>query len=125
MKFAKITFWIAGIYGLISLVPLYFMYNTIGRMDPPPLNHPHFYYGFVGVTLVWQFAFFVIATNPVRFRPFILLAACEKLSYILAVAALYSAGSLLPRQTVTALPDTLLAILFVIAFLRTPAARKM
>lgn len=124
MKFAKITFWIAGIYGLISLVPLYFMYNAIGRMDPPPLTHPNFYYGFVGVALVWQFAFFVIAADPARFRPFMLLAVCEKLSYVLAVAALYSAGKMLPRQAVTALPDTLLAILFVIAFLRTPAARK-
>lgn len=124
MKFAKITFWIAGIYGVISLVPLYFLYDTIGRMDPPRLNHPHFYYGFVGVTLVWQFAFFVIATDPVRFRPFILLAVCEKLSYIMAVVALYSAGRVTPQQAATAVPDTLLAILFVIAFLQTPSPQK-
>lgn len=76
------------------------------------------------LALVWQFAFFVIATNPVRFRPIIPLAVCEKLSYILAVAALYSAGRVTPQQAATAVPDTLLVILFIIAFLRTPSTQK-
>jgi hypothetical protein len=36
MKFAKIIFWIAGIWGVLVLAPLYFMFNLIGRQDPPP-----------------------------------------------------------------------------------------
>ena len=36
MKFAKVAFTMAGILGLLELVPLYFMYNVIGRRDPPP-----------------------------------------------------------------------------------------
>ena len=31
MKFAKIVFWIAGIWGVLILTPLYFMFNLIGR----------------------------------------------------------------------------------------------
>ena len=48
MKFAKIVFWIAGIWGVLTLTPLYFMFDLIGRKDPPPITHPAFFYGFVG-----------------------------------------------------------------------------
>jgi hypothetical protein len=40
MKFSKIVFWIAGIWGVLALAPLYFMFNTIGRLDPPPSRIP-------------------------------------------------------------------------------------
>ena len=40
MKFAKIIFWIAGIWGVLVLTPLYFMFDLIGRKDPPPITHP-------------------------------------------------------------------------------------
>ena len=42
MKFAKIVFWIAGIWGVLILTPLYFMFDTIGRQDPPAITHPAF-----------------------------------------------------------------------------------
>ena len=54
MKFAKIVFWVAGIWGLLVITPLYFMFALIGRNDPPPITHPGFFYGFVGVALAWQ-----------------------------------------------------------------------
>ena len=54
MKFAKIVFWVAGIWGLLVLTPLYFMFDLIGRNDPPPITHPGFFYGFVGLGLAWQ-----------------------------------------------------------------------
>ncbi len=31
MKFAKTVFWIAAIYGIILLIPMYFLMNTIGE----------------------------------------------------------------------------------------------
>jgi hypothetical protein len=52
MKFAKIVFWVAGIWGLLVLTPLYFMFDLIGRSDSPPITHPGFFYAFVGVALV-------------------------------------------------------------------------
>jgi hypothetical protein len=57
MRFAKIVFWVAGIWGLLVLTPLYFMFDLIGRKDPPPITHPGFFYGFVGVALAWQVSF--------------------------------------------------------------------
>jgi hypothetical protein len=88
MKFAKVVFWIAGIWGILLLTPLYFMFDLIGRQDPPPITHPQFFYAFVSVAMVWQFAFFVIATDPARFRPMILMSVLEKLSSVLTRRAL-------------------------------------
>jgi len=38
MKFAKIVFWAAGIWGVLILTPLFFIFNSIGRNDPPPVT---------------------------------------------------------------------------------------
>ena len=78
MKFAKIVFWVAGIWGVVTLAPLYFILDMIGRQDPPAITHPLFFYGFVGVALAWQFAFFVIGKDPVRFRLIMIPSVLEK-----------------------------------------------
>jgi hypothetical protein len=119
MRFAKIVFLIAGVWGFVIVTPLYFMYDSIGRQYPPPLTHPDFYYGFLAVTLAWQIAFLVISSDPLRFRPFMLLAMFEKFSYVVTMTALYRAGELQPGQFAVAAPDFLLGILFVVAFLKT------
>ena len=41
MIFARRTFLIAGIYGLLGLLPLYFMEGRIGREQPPPSTIPN------------------------------------------------------------------------------------
>ena len=120
MKFAKIVFWCAGAFGVLSLAPLYFIFDLVGRQNPPPITHPQFYYGFAGVGLVWQFAFFVIATDPVRFRPMMIPAILEKVSYVSALLVLYLESRISPVQAATAIPDALLMALFVAAFLKTP-----
>ena len=107
-------FWIAGIWGIVLLTPLYFMFDLIGRQDPPPITHPQFFYAFVSVAMVWQFVFFVIATDPARFRPMILMSVLEKLSYVLTVGVLYLRGLTTPARSITALPDAVLGVLFVL-----------
>jgi hypothetical protein len=119
MNFTKTIFWCAGAWGALVLVPMYFMYSKIGKYSPPPATHPEFYYGFVGVALTWQFVFFVIATNPARFRPMIIPSVLEKLSYVIAVVVLYSQSRITAVQLSTGGPDALLGLLFVIAFLKT------
>jgi len=121
MKFAKIVFWVAGIYGVLVLTPLYFLFNTIGVKDPPPVTHPGFYYGFAGVALAWQFAFFVIATNPVRFRPLMIPSIFEKWSYGVAMTVLFLQGRLHPADLALAGFDTLFGALFLISFFATRA----
>src|SRR5216684_3085886 len=89
MKFAKIVFWIAGIWGVLVFTPLFFIFNKIGQQDPPPVTHPGFYYGFAIVGMAWQFAFMVIATDPVRYRGIMVPAMLEKFGYAVAIAVLY------------------------------------
>ena len=57
MKFSRWVFRIAGIYGLIVLVPQYFMEGRMGADYPPAITHPEYYYGFLGVGVAWQIAF--------------------------------------------------------------------
>jgi hypothetical protein len=120
MKFAKIVFWIAGLWGLLIIIPLYFMFDLISRRDPPPITHPGFFYGFVGLGLAWQVAFLFIATDPARFRPLMIPSVLEKFSYGAAVVLLVLQGRMHPSDMVFACTDLLLGVLFVIAYLKTP-----
>jgi hypothetical protein len=120
MKFAKIVFWIAGIWGVLVLTPLYFMFELIGRKDPPPITHPAFYYGFVGAALAWQIVFFVIATDPARHRPLMIPSMFEKFSYGIAVVILVTQGRMHSSDIGFGGIDLLLGVLFLIAFFRAP-----
>jgi|SRR5579863_4444963 len=119
MRFAKIIFWIAFIWGIVILTPLYFMFDVIGRNDPPPITHPAFYYGFVGLGLAWQFAFLVIARDPVRHRPMMIPSVLEKFSYGTALIVLYLQHRLHTSDLVFGATDLLLGILFLVAFSKT------
>jgi hypothetical protein len=119
MKFAKVVFWIAGIWGLLVITPLYFMFDVIGRMDPPAITHPGFFYGFAGLALSWQIAFLFIATDPVRFRPLIIPSILEKVGYVAAVSVLVAQGRMHRSDLLFVGTDFLLGVLFVLAYLKT------
>ena len=90
MKFAKIVFFIAGIYGLMILAPIYFMENKIGRQTPPAITHPEYFHGFLGVGLAWQVLFLVLSRDPARYRAMIPQSILEKVSYGIALVVLFS-----------------------------------
>jgi len=121
MRFAKIVFWVAGIWGFLVLTPLYFMFDLISRNDPPPITHPGFFYGFVGLGLAWQVAFIVIATDPVRFRPLMIPCILEKVSWSAAVIILVLQGRMHKSDLVFVGTDLLLGLLFLIAYFKTPS----
>src|ERR1700722_16143244 len=118
MKFAKIVFWAAGIWGVLLLAPLYFMFDLIGRQDPPPITHPAFYYGFVGAGLAWQIAFLMIATNPVRFRPIMIACVVGKFTSAAALFVLDLQNRLHPSDLTFGVVDLLFGVLFVVALFR-------
>jgi len=123
MKFAKIVFWIAGGWGVLMFTPLYFIFNLIGRQEPPPITHPGFYYGFAAMALAWQFGFFVIAIDPARFRPMMIPGAAGKFGWGIAVVLLFMQHRISVGDTALGIVDLLLALLFLIAFAKTPALR--
>ena len=119
MKFAKIVFWIAGIWGFLVITPLYFMFDVIGQKDPPPITHPAFFYGFVGLALAWQVAFCIIATDPVRYRPMMVPSMLEKATYAIAVVILVAQNRTRSSDLIFAATDGSLGILFVSAYFKT------
>src|SRR5215475_7433410 len=119
MKFAKYVFYIAGIYGVLVITPLYFIFDKIGQQDPPPITHPGFYYGFAGCALAWQIAFLVIATDPIRFRLMILPAIVEKITYAIAIPILYSQHRVHVADVALSGIDATFALLFLASFFRT------
>lgn len=119
MRFARWTFLIAGIYGLLALVPMYFMESQIGVDTPPAITHPEFFYGFVGVAVAFQLVFIIISTDPQKYRPIMLAAIVEKLSFAIAAGMLLAQGRLAGMIIIGAAIDLLLGLLFVVAWYRT------
>lgn len=122
MKFAKAVFTVAGIWGILVTLPLYFMYDFIGRQSPPAINHPEFYYGFAGVTLTWQVVFLLIARDAARYRVMIIPSILEKFSYVIANLVLLANQRMSASQALPSTTDLVLALLFIAAFLKTTSA---
>ena len=116
MKFAKYTFLLSGIYGLLILLPYYFLENKVGVDKPPAITHPEFYYGFIGLASVFQLVFLLISTDPIRYRPLMIISVLEKLSFGIAGIVLYVKGRLDGPFFLGGMIDLVLAVLFVISY---------
>ena len=121
MRFAKVVFILAGVWGIVVLTPLYFLVDLTGRRYAAPMDYPHFFYGFLSVAMAWQFAFLVIGTSPARFRPLMIPGILEKLGHVAGVAVLYSQGRITVADLTAAGPDLLLGLLFIVSFAVTPS----
>lgn len=119
MKFAQRVFLIAGVYGLMIMTLLYFMEGRIGREQPPPITHPVYYYGFVGLAWVFQLIFLMIARDPIRYRALMIPAILEKGVYGITVLILYAQHRLYGGPLIGGLIDLLLGSLFFIAYVKT------
>lgn len=119
MKFAKITFYVAGIYGLIVLFPQYFMEAKNGQDFPPPITHPEYYYGFIGVALAFQVLFLIIARRPVQYRGAMIPSVIEKITFGIAAVVLFLQNRLAMPLFAAGLIDLIFGSLFIIAFLKT------
>lgn len=111
----------AGAYGLIALLPMYFLEDVTSRELPPAITHPEHYYGFIGVAVAWQLAFLVIGSDPERFRPLMIPSVVEKLSFGLAVPILYTLGRVSSLVLAPAVIDLFLGIGFIAAYRTTNA----
>ena len=119
VAFARRVFTIAGIYGLIVMLPQYFLEDMTGRLYPPAITHPEYYYGFIGVVVAWQIAFLIIGRDPIRYRPLMIPSILEKAGFAFAAIPLYLLGRLSVQLLGAALIDMTLGVLFVIAYIRT------
>ena len=119
MVFAKRVFFWSGVYGLVVLTPLYFLESTLNEMAPPPIAHPEYFYGFVGLALSWQVVFLIISRDPVRYRLLMIPSMLEKFSFGVGALVLFAAGRISVQTALSGTMDLALGALFVAAFLRT------
>ena len=124
IRFARTVFTCAGIWGFVVLTPLYFSLDLVGRFYPPAITHPDFFYGFIGVAIAWQIVFLLIGRDPTSLHTMMIPAMLEKFGYVLTLSILYAQGTLQLGQLAVAVPDFVLGLLFVIAFLQIDAARR-
>ena len=111
MKFAKVVFWIAGGVGVPAAIAMYFN------------SGPYYYYGSLAGLVAWQPAFFLIATDPRRFRPMMIPSMIEKLLWVATLTFLHFRGQLNAAELSTGIPlHALLGALFIVAFIKTPRA---
>jgi hypothetical protein len=118
MRFAKIVFLIAGIYGFLVLTPIFFMERLIGQQTPPAITHPEYFYGFLGTALVWQVLFLVLSTDPVRYRAMIPVCILEKLAYAVPIAILYAQHRVAASTFAVGSMDWIFVCLFLAAFFK-------
>lgn len=108
MKFARIVFRTAGGLGLLAMIGMYLREGT-------PV-----YYATLAGLLAWQFAFLVIATDPLRYRKLMLPAMVEKFGWVLTLGFFYMRGDI---PAVEFFPSVgvhgVLGLLFVAAFMKT------
>jgi hypothetical protein len=119
MKFARITFLVAGVWGIVVLTPLFWLVDVTGRRYTVPADYPHFFYGFLSVAMAWQIAFLIIGSNPARFRPLMIPGLVEKLGYVVILTVLYARGQIPALDAQAGVPDFVLCILFLVAFWKT------
>ena len=102
----------AALYGVAVLLPLYF--------QPLPATGKETVLGFIGLALVFQWVFWIIGSNPAKYRALMLPAVAEKLVFGLPAVALWAMGDTPGVVAVFAGIDLALAIGFLIAWRRTP-----
>ncbi len=119
MKFASRVFLLAGIYGLIVMVPQYFLENKVGTDTPPAITHPEYFYGFAAVGMAWQVAFLIMSTDPARYRPLMWAAILEKVTFGAAAIVLFWQGRLTSTVLGFGAIDLTLAALFFASYIKT------
>jgi hypothetical protein len=106
---------IAGVYGLLALLPMYLTEARYGAENPPQITHPEFYYGFIGVAVAFQLVFIVISRDPLKYRTLIFPSIVEKFSFVIAIVVLMAVGRVSGQIIIGAAIDAVLGTLFTIA----------
>lgn len=105
----------AAIYGVIVLLPLY--------LTPLPPAGAEVFLGFVGLALVFQALFWMIGSDPAKYRPLMPIAVAEKLAFAVPCEALWASGyPVNPPVALFAWIDLLLGIGFFFAWRQQQAA---
>jgi hypothetical protein len=110
VRFASRVYRWSAIYGAIVLLPTY----LLPIPDPYKLTQ----IGFVGLALVFQGLFWIIARDPLRFMPLMPLSLFEKLCFGIPALAFWARGQTDAVTGAFGCIDLLLGVAFAVAFIR-------
>ena len=105
----------AAIYGLIILLPMYFLERSVAAPSPS-FEHPEYYYGFVGAAVTWQFVYWVIGGAPQRYRALMPVAVIAKLGFWVPTFLLWLNGRTPLSTFILTNGDLILGIAFFVAW---------
>ena len=111
-RFVRGAYSAAGIYGLLVMLPQYWMERRIGQDAPPAITHPEYFYGFIGVVVAWQLVLLLIARDPARYRALMAVTVLEKLAFGIPAVLLYAQSRLSASVLGFGLIDLVLAAVF-------------
>jgi hypothetical protein len=114
-RFVRWLFRGAAIYGLVILLPLYFLERQVAA-PAALLDHPIYYYGFVGAAAAWQLVYWTIGSDPVRYRAFMPLSVIAKLGFWIPSLILWLNGRAPTSTFVVTNGDLILGIAFSFAW---------
>ncbi len=111
-----VSYWYRGaaIYGLLVLLPQYFM--------SPPVRAEVPFFGFIGTAVAFQLAFWVMGGDPARYRPLMPVSVVEKLAFAVPVAVLFAQGRAPAPILGFGMIDLALGLGFLLAWRATPKA---
>lgn len=121
IKASRRVYTVAGIYGLIILLPLYFGEHAMAATGQV-LTRPEYYYGFLGAACSFQLVYLAIGRDPARFRPLMPLTPIAKWSFTIPVAILFGSGRTDFIVLIMASIDGLIGLAFLWAWRITPVA---
>ena len=118
MTFARRVFLTTGLYGVIVIAPQFFLEKSV----TPAVSHPEQYYGFLGAVLAWNIAYLVMAGDPVRYRPLMLVGSLGKVLFSAFLTLLWFQGRVPSFLLAFAAIDLGIVALYIEAWRRTAPA---
>ena len=114
---ARPLFSIAALFNFMVGIPMIVAYPAVARMlglEGPPTVWFHIT---AAVVVIFGGAYWCIARDPVRFRPYVYLGIIAKLTFAAAIYGHWLAGSASGRTALLVTADVVFALMF-IAYLR-------
>jgi hypothetical protein len=119
---ANPLFRIAAIFnfvvGATLLLDYPFAARVLGIEGPPSV----FFHIAAGIVLVFGYAYWCIAGDPARFRPYVTLGACGKMVFVVTIYAHWLTGGASTAMALLVTADLVFAVLFVL-YLRSSRGR--
>ncbi len=120
---ARWIFSLAAVYGILVLGIWFFI--TPKMVGHASHQQPEIYYGFAGLGLAWQVVFLLIAWDPLRYRPLMLMAAFGEKFFFTGILVVLLIKHIAQRHWIPpAVIDGSLGAAFVLAYFKTGKSKR-